>query len=155
MLIRRALISDAPAVTALYHDAYAENVRLGFPASAATVTREEVESWITGADLFVGLLHDVIVGAVRLKVYEEWGALVVGRLGVSGKWKGHGIGSALLTHAEQEAAAMGWKSLRLTTPIAHPYLPAMYRRRGYRDVGILELPDLPYDEVIMEKSLAD
>lgn len=103
--------------------------------------------------MYVGLINDQIVGSVRLMVHPEWKLLVLSRLGVLSKWKGHGVASQLMLFAEKEAVSMGWDTLRLTTPINHPYLPEMYRRKGYKDVGIREFLDLPYDEVILEKKL--
>jgi ribosomal protein S18 acetylase RimI-like enzyme len=151
--IRPATLADAPSLVNLYHDAYTENLALGFPASAATVSQAEVTSWIESDHLYVALHEGQLIGAVRLRLYPEWQTLVLGRLGVASAFKGQGVGSRLLSHAEAAAAAMGWERLRLTTPATHPYLPALYRRRGYQEVGIRPLPGLPYDEVILEKVL--
>jgi predicted N-acetyltransferase YhbS len=150
--IRRAKVEDAIEITNIYHDAYQENERLGFPASASTVKVKEVEKWISESNIFIALTNHEIVGAVRLAINDKMNKLVIGRLGVSSNWKGKGIASILMNYAENEALKLGWKTVTLTTPINHPYLPEMYRRRGYKDVGVRELEG-PYDEVVLEKIL--
>lgn len=150
---RKAKVEDASDVARIYHDAYQENIKMGFPASAVTVETKEVENWIKNAYIFVSFANDEMVGAVRIMIKPEWDVLVLSRLGISSKWKGKGIASKLMDFAEQEAVNLGWDKIRLTTPINHPYLPNMYRRRGYKDIGVREFNDLPYDEVILEKEL--
>jgi GNAT superfamily N-acetyltransferase len=153
VVIRRAVFDDVDTLVKLYHDAYQENVQLGFPASAANVEAEEVNTWIEDAYLFVAYIQDELLGAVRIMYDRNWDRLVLSRLGVPTSWKGKGIATQLMFYAEEYAKTLGFSVLRLTTAENHPYLPAIYRRKGYQDVGRRELTDRPYDEVILEKRL--
>jgi GNAT superfamily N-acetyltransferase len=152
---RQASANDSNELMKLYHDAYIENIKLGFPASAATVKEAEIQQWIEKAFVYVATLDDRIVASVRLIYREEWNSLVLSRLGVLSEWKGHGIASRLMEYVEKEAFNKGWTKIRLTTPATHPYLPNMYEKRGYIKIGIREFDDLPYKEVIMEKCLLE
>lgn len=153
LLIRRAIELDTGTLVTLYHDAYSENVSLGFPASAAYVKAEEVLEWITKDTVIVVEYEHNIIGSVRLKFDLLFDKLLLCRLGILSRWKGKGIASRLMDYSEKEAIKMGYDRLVLTTPLGHPYLPEMYKKRGYKPNGTLELPHLPYNEVIMEKSL--
>lgn len=153
VLIRRATKLDTVNLVKLYHDAYSENVRIGFPASAAYVKAEEVLDWITRDNVFVVEYERSLIGSVRLRYDFKFEKLLLCRLGILSRWKGRGIASKLMNYSEKEAIKNGYDRIILTTPLGHPYLPDMYKKRGYVPIGKLELPNLPYDEVIMEKKL--
>lgn len=150
--LRTATVDDAATLTELYHDAYAETVDAGFPMSAAWVERREVESWIRDHQVCVAVVDDELAGAVRLSDNGDE-TVRLSRLGVAVDWKGDGLGDELLSYAEERARTDGWERIRLTTPEDHPYLPAMYRRRGYERVGTQLLDERPYDEMVLEKEL--
>lgn len=150
--IREAGADDADALAAAYHSAYRENRRLGFPAKAGTVTGGEVRDWIQDSLVFVAEIDDRIVGGVRLEATEP-DRIQLSRLGVHADWRGQGIGSQLLDRAEATARNRGYRTIWLTTPPDHPYLPDLYRERGYARTGTYPLEYRDYDEIVMEKPL--
>lgn len=58
---------------------------------------------------------------------------------------------ALLDWAERVAAENGADVVWLTTPPDRPYLPTVYRERGYERTEPYPLEDRDCDEVVMER----
>ena len=152
VVIREATVADTDALAAVYRSAYSENQRLGFPTKAASATVETVEKWLRDDELFVAQVNDEIVGGVRLKQTDE-DRVKLSRLAIHEAWKGNGIGSELLDHAEMTAQERGFQTIWLTTPEQHPYLADLYRDRGYEKTAPYPLEYRNYDEVVMEKRL--
>ncbi|WP_248513995.1 GNAT family N-acetyltransferase [Sporosarcina sp. NCCP-2222] len=154
-IIERAKLSDAKSLAELYWDAYSENEKLGLPASASSVSVQEVEQWINNTILFVAKQPNppIIMGTVRLKFNEDWNCFVLSRLAVKSELKGQGLSKQLMKAAEKALADRKENVIRLTVAQKHPYLPTMYKRRGYNIVGERNLNDLSYNEFIMEKVL--
>ena len=148
--IRTAAISDAESLVDVYRSAYRENRRLGFPAKAESVERETVVEWIEAHHVFVAELDGAVVGGVRLEVSDP-DRVKLSRLGVHDDLKGRGLGSRLVRFAEKWAREQGYRSIWLTTPEDHPYLPGFYRDRGYERTGEYPLEYRDYDEIVMEK----
>lgn len=180
--IRRASADDAEELAAVYRSAYRENRELGFPAKAGSATPSEVADWIRDRRVYVAEIEDEIVGGVRLEAAEppetaerpeaterpesadqleagerpeatDSDCVKLSRLGVHESWKGEGVGSRLLDHAEDAVRYCGYEAIWLTTPGEHPYLPDLYRRRGYEKTGPYPLDFRQYDETVMEKQL--
>lgn len=149
--IRQATPQDAEQLVHVSHSAYRENRELGFPAKAGTATVEDVQEWVDDGRLAVGAQQ--VIGANRIDETAP-GRLKISRLGVHDDWKGHGVGSALLDRVEQLARAEGYEAVWLTTPGEQPYLPALYRDRGYTKTGEYPLEYREYDEIVM-KSIDD
>jgi GNAT superfamily N-acetyltransferase len=152
--IRTATPEDAAPLAAAYRDAYRENRDLGFPAKAESATAEEVTGWIRDHRVFVAEDHaeETLVGGVRLEATDDE-TVKLSRLGVREGWKGMGLGTRLLKHAERAARDDGYGTMRLTTPENHPFLVEFYRSRGYAVTGEYPLEYREYDEVVMEKRL--
>ena len=55
------------ALACVYHSAYQENRDLGFPASAESVTLDELEAWIEECDLSAVTLNDDVIGTIRVE----------------------------------------------------------------------------------------
>lgn len=149
--IRQASQEDVERLVAVYRSAYRENRQLGFPAKAGSATEADILDWLDAARVFVAVIDDQVVGAVRFEETSSKRAKI-SRLGVHEESKGNGIGSALLDHVEAFADAAGYGAVWLTTPAEHPYLPTLYRDRGYRRTGEHPLEYREYDEIVMEKS---
>ena len=155
--VRVATEADAAGLASVYHSAYRENRRLGFPAKAESVTEAEVHAWIREHTVFVATNEDDqserdVVGGVRLEGTSD-DVVKCSRLAVHEEYKGTGIGSRLLDCAETEVLERGEDTIRLTTPAEHPFLPDWYASRGYEVVGPYPLEYRDYDEVVMEKRL--
>jgi ribosomal protein S18 acetylase RimI-like enzyme len=151
--IEKAQYDDAEILVEIYRDAYSENEKLGFPSSASQVKINEVQDWISNMIVITAeeAGTSTIVGTVRLKYYEDWQCYVLSRLAVKSSSKGKGIAAKLMQYAETKLSEMSEKIVRLTVAQNHPYLVDMYKRKGYKIVGERILPDLSYDEFIMEK----
>jgi len=61
--------------------------------------------------------------------------LVVHRLAVDPARQRRGLAAALMTYAEQEAAAREYDAIRLDVFTRNPAATALYERRGYRRAG--------------------
>jgi len=149
---RQATADDADTLADVYRSAYRGNRQLGFPAKAESATTETVSAWIRDSQVSVAERQGDVVGGVRLE-RENPGRVHLSRFAVHEEWKGEGIGSGLLAHVEDEMQRQGVRTVWLTTPEEHPYLPDFYRSRGYRRAGDWPLDYREYDEIVMEKQL--
>ncbi|WP_231186517.1 GNAT family N-acetyltransferase [Haladaptatus sp. DYF46] len=152
--IRRASVTDAETLVDVYHSAYRENRELGFPAKAESVSESDIAEWIRTNRVYVAEGDDGVVGGVRLETTDE-DRVKLSRFGVHEDWKGEGIGSRLLEYVEDVVRADGYATIWLTTPGEHPFLPDLYRRRGYEKTGEYPLDFRRYDEIVMEKRVRD
>lgn len=150
--IRRATATDAETLAEVYRSAYRENRELGFPAKAGSATESEVAEWIRESRVYVAEIDDEVVGGVRLEATDSE-RVKLSRFGVRESRKGEGVGSRLLDYAEREVRDWGYSTVWLTTPGEHPFLPELYRRRGYEKTGPHPLDFREYDEIVMEKQV--
>lgn len=150
--VRRAIKRDAERLAEVYRSAYQENRRLGFPAKAENITGSTVTKWIREDWVLLAEVTGDVVGGVRLEATDAT-RVKLSRLGVHADWKGNGIGGLLLDAAEELARHEGYTHVWLTTPEAHPYLPDLYRRRGYDRTGTYPLDYREYDEIVMVKTV--
>lgn len=150
MEIQQATVTDAEELADVYRSAYQENRRLGFPTKAESATARTITEWIEDSQVYVAMIGDEIVGGVRLDVTDS-DCVKLSRLGVHEDWKGEGIGGNLLDHAEELAREWSHTAVWLTTPEDHPYLPDLYRCRGYKKTKPYPLEYRDYDEIVMEK----
>ncbi|WP_248908178.1 GNAT family N-acetyltransferase [Halocatena marina] len=150
--IREAVAADASDLVTVYQSAYRENRDRGFSAKMESVNERTVAEWIDEYRVYVATVDGDVIGGVRL---EETASerVKLSRLGVHDQWKGKGVGSRLIEYAENAMRASGYATIWLTTPQDHPYLPEVYRRRGYEKTGLYPLEYRRYDEIIMEKQL--
>ncbi|UTF54192.1 GNAT family N-acetyltransferase [Natronosalvus rutilus] len=167
--IRPATLADAPTLARLYRDAYTTNVDLGFPSRAAHADRAALEDWIREGRIFVAVASRAdpdgraddrptggkLVGAIRYRDEGKYDpdAPEFGRLAVPPRARGRGIASVLIDHVEALARREDHGRMRLRTFAGHPFLPEIYRRRGYRDVRVRELEGAPFDVLHMQKEL--
>jgi ribosomal protein S18 acetylase RimI-like enzyme len=138
--IRTAQIEDLNGMQKLYVEA-AIWIRSsqGFTQwSEDTFTRDYLEQFISGNDVFVAYLEGELVGcfSIQWKYEDKWGELFhenagyVYRLVVLRKYKGQGIGNHFLTWAEAYIKNEGKKWLRLDCMADNPVLNQYYRSLG-------------------------
>lgn len=151
--IERAEPGDAAALASVYQSAYQENRELGFPGKAESVAESTVADWIEQHRVFVAMVESKIIGGVRLEETDP-NRIKLSRLGVHEDWKGQGVGSELLDYAESTVRNEDYRTIWLTTPGEHPFLPEFYRSRGYERTGEYPLEYREYDEITMEKRLS-
>ncbi len=151
--IRPATVADAPTLARLYREAYAMNVDLGFPSRAVEATSADLEGWIREARLFVASDGGKLVGAIRYRDEGKYDpdAPEFGRLAVPPRARGRGHADSLIHHVESVAKRAGHDRLRLRTFDGHPFLPEMYRHRGYEPTRVRELEGAPFDVLHMCK----
>lgn len=146
MLIRRATAADVDAVVALVESAYrGDSSRTGWTTEADLLDGQR-----TDADEVRAVLDDLVVA-------EEDGGLVgcctlipredhayFGMFAVRPGMQGGGVGSRLLTAAEDLAAEHGAKRVEMTVISSRRELVDFYLRRGYVDTG--ETRPFPYGD---------
>ncbi|MFC7135629.1 GNAT family N-acetyltransferase [Halobaculum litoreum] len=157
--IRPAADADAPALAALYRDAYGRLADAGFPSSAAETDAAEVREWLAERDCWVvddPAGHDDaprVAAAIQLRGREDWPCPEVCRLAVAPERRREGLGAALLDHAEAVVAERGHDRVRLRSFTDHPFLLDWYAARGYERVGLQRLDSRPFDVPILERRL--
>jgi phosphinothricin acetyltransferase len=163
VLIRAALPADVPAITRIYNEGIRDRLAT---LETAERTPEERREWLAARDE----RHPVLV-AERDGVVAGWGSLnsfnprpayrfvVDFSVYVAQEARGTGVGSALLAALIERAKALDYHKLVLA---AFPFNEAgmrLYRRFGFRDVGIYReqgvLDDRWVDVIIMERLLDD
>lgn len=87
-----------------------------------------------GIRLFVARWEDAAVGCCVL-LDQEPGIAELKRMIVDERFRGRGVGAALLHGAEAAARAAGIRTLRMEVSIRNTDGQALYRRAGYRDRG--------------------
>ena len=120
-------------------------------------TRAVVESDIAKGTLYVLEEAGVTLACITLDPIQDpayarlaWTmpepALVVHRLCVDPTARGRGLAGELMSFAEKFAREHGYRSIRLDAFSANPHALALYRGRGYSDVGEVFFPrrDLPF-----------
>ena len=127
MILRRALLSDAEALTRCIAAAYAPYMGLGLPPVAEgvgddirdhTVWVAEVDGAVQGG---IVLALDKTAHIVNLAVHPDAG--------------GHGIGKALISAALEAAQAAGHTQIALATHIDMTGTQAFYRKTGWQETG--------------------
>lgn len=131
------------------------------PFSTSEAQRERFSGWVESGCFYVVVDGGEIVGTVVLSDqtpdYARDGcagraaACYLEALAVHRDYAGRGVGSALLSWAEQEALARGVRVVRLDCWAGNPSLRAYYRRAGFAEVAAIELGT--WEGVLFEKTL--
>ncbi|RKR88905.1 N-acetylglutamate synthase-like GNAT family acetyltransferase [Micromonospora pisi] len=114
--------------------------QLGYPTDEAAVHErldywlDDVSSWLVGADdggdlVGVAALHVIPM----LEVTGRFGRLVA--LVVDDRYRGQGVGYALVTAVEQRAREAGCLRLEVTSSRHRDRAHAFYQRLGYEDAS--------------------
>lgn len=161
MRIRPADPGDAEAISEIYNQGIADRV-----ATLETKLRspEERRSWLAAR----GLRHPVVVcegkhgvcGWASLNSFnprEAYDSVADFSIYVDRGARSRGVGSALLAHLERLAASLEYHKLVLAMLSSNGAGIALYRRRGFREVGTYREHGLIdgrwVDILIMEKIL--
>jgi N-acetylglutamate synthase-like GNAT family acetyltransferase len=135
--IRPARPDDVEGLLELVHSAYRGDAsRAGWTTEADLIDgsrtdAEELHELLP--DLLVATDGDDLVGCCALTVRGDRGYF--GTFAVRPTLQGGGVGSALLTAAEDRARALGLRAVEMTVLSARTELLAYYDRRGYVDTG--------------------
>ncbi|SFT03732.1 GNAT family N-acetyltransferase [Halostagnicola kamekurae] len=152
--VQRATAAVAEQLAEVYQSAYQENRRLGLPNNEAeSVSKKRIAGLIRKSTVYVAKKGDDVIGGVCLENTDS-DRVKLRRLAVHEDWKGEGVGRQLLDYAEEQAQYHGYATIWLITPKAHPYLPEMYRQRGYEDVETVSQENYDFEFLVMEKRMS-
>ena len=126
--LRQAMATDATAIRELTRDAYAKWVPL-IGREPKPMTADYAEAVHNHR---IDLLHLEGTLAALIETIAEADHLLVENVAVSPGFQGRGLGRKLMAHAEQLAAAAGYREIRLYTNKLFAENVALYRRLGYR-----------------------
>jgi len=131
MNIRPADASDLTAMTRIVTEAYSKYIdRIG---KVPGPMLDDYPAHVRNHTVWVIDYHGAIAGLVVL--LPENDHLLLDNVAVDPACHGHGIGRALMTFAEQEAARRGYRELRLYTHERMTENLAMYPALGWQETG--------------------
>jgi GNAT superfamily N-acetyltransferase len=126
--IRRAMPGDAAALAELSGE-------LGYPAEPDEIQRRLV-ALPADDDVWVATIGDEVVGwihcSLRRSLVVEPGIEILGNV-VGERWRGRGVGRALMAAAEQSASDRDVSVVRLRSGSHRDEAHAFYRAVGYRE----------------------
>ena len=152
--IRKAAAKDIAAIEKIYEDAHREKKAGRTPTGweqGVYPVRKTAEEALRRDDLYVledddGIRGTGIINHLQVDAYEkgEWKVaaegeevLVIHTMIISAQSKGKGYGPAFVRYYEKMAQEKGCLSLRLDTNARNTAARQMYRKLGFREVGIV------------------
>jgi len=130
-VIRRAHADEAAAVTALVRAAFA--IYLPRTCAPPAPMLMDYDAAIAAGLVDVAVEAHIVTGMILLRDRPDH--LLLDVVAVDPQLAGRGIGSALLAHAEAEAARRHLPEIRLFTHAAMTESQAIYLRRGYTETS--------------------
>jgi ribosomal protein S18 acetylase RimI-like enzyme len=145
--LRRATAADLPTIKAIIDAAYAKYLsRMDKPPGPMLrdygPSVEDGTTWVTGSPI-----------VAVLTLYPRENHLLIENIAVHPGAQGRGLGRALMSFAEQEAARRGLTRMALVTHEVMTENQAIYARLGYTEVE--RRTEDGYRRIYMEKSLPD
>jgi GNAT superfamily N-acetyltransferase len=150
------------ALTRLLHRAYGPLAKLGLNCTAAFQGPEMTRQRVEHGHCLVALDEKVLVGTILVNAEipntlgAQFGRPEVASLhqfAVSPQCQGRGVGSLLLSRAEEYVTALGLTAIALDTAEPDPRRVAFFVRRGYRTIAPIQWSGKTYRSVIMSKEL--
>jgi GNAT superfamily N-acetyltransferase len=130
-VVRPAAASDAERLAAL-------STELGYPMTAGeAVTRFEELAGHEDHVLLVAEIEGRVEGWIqvsRTRVFEAGPSAEIAGLVVDATARGRGIGAALVAAAEDWAASLGCRALRVRCNVVRERAHAFYRRERFREI---------------------
>jgi predicted N-acetyltransferase YhbS len=150
-------------LTSLLHRAYRELAERGLNITAADQSVETTRWRVSEGQCFVAEAEGQLVGTVTLGTrfmdgpafYHEKGVAVLGQFAVDPKFRGLGLGEALMRTVERTAQVSGYSVLALDTPQPADHLIEYYQKRGFKAVGTHQWSGKTYLSVLLAKQLGD
>src|ERR1051326_9205717 len=138
--IRLAVPSDAEKITALINAAF--RIVEGFFIDGNRITLEEVQQSFASGAFLVACEGDDLSGCVYVEPRRE--RVYLGLLSVDPARQQKGIGSWLMTAAEEYGREKGARFMDIYIVNLRTDLPPFYRQRGYVENGTTPFPpDVP------------
>ena len=172
-LIRIATENDLDAVEEIYNEIHREEengkITTGWLRNIYPI-RETAEAAVKRGDLFVLEERGVVLGSgiinqIQVDVYAtaawenevpDHQVCVLHTLTIAPSYAGRGLGTQFVNFYERFAAERGFTELRIDTNARNTAARAMYRRLGYKEIGIVPtvfngIPDVQL--VLLEKKI--
>ena len=154
MKTRAAAIEDAETIARLVNDAFRPE---RFFSNGDRTSPEKVRALMPKGKFVLVEEVDALIGCVYIELRGERGYF--GLLAVDPQFQRAGLGSRLISVAEEYCRAEGCQFMDLTIVNLRTELPAFYRRLGYAESGTLPFPsdqqaNQPCHLVKMTKPLA-
>ncbi|MFC5701684.1 GNAT family N-acetyltransferase [Cohnella faecalis] len=152
-LIRTAEDHELILVHRLMREAFEEyRDRLNPPSGALREEVEDIRNKIAGRGGAV-IAWDGKEPLGSAQYYYEESYMYIGRVSVSGKARGRGIGQELMTCLENMARNRQVSEARIEVRLSLPGNIAFYEKRGYEVVEMLEYPNKTDAWYVMKKVL--
>jgi GNAT superfamily N-acetyltransferase len=153
---------SADALTLLIRKAYKQLAELGFRYWATHQSVADTRTRMARGECYVAVRAGCVVGTIVLNGPERRGEVpwydrpevaTFHQFAVEPELQRQGVGSALLAHAEERAAALGARELACDTATGAEHLIQFYARRQFREVGTADWEMTNYESVILSKRL--
>ena len=161
------LLSDTDSLedlTALIHRAYGQLADLGFRYWGTHQSVEDTRQRISNGECYVALSNSQLVGTVVVNLpentspnpwYDNHDVTTFHQFAVDPKFQKQGIGMQLLDVIERRAAELGARELACDTAEGATHLIALYKQRGFVEVGKADWGETNYESVVLSKNLLD
>jgi ribosomal protein S18 acetylase RimI-like enzyme len=153
VIIREAGHDELNTVKQIIHDSFKEYTGILHPPSGAL--RETVDSIQKriddGGGAIVALVDGEAVGAALYEYKEQF--MYIGRVAVLPRFRGRGIGKAIVLYLENLAKAAGCLTTRIEVRLSLPGNLTMYQRLQYIPIEEHEYPDKTDRWYIMSKRI--
>jgi N-acetylglutamate synthase-like GNAT family acetyltransferase len=152
--LRLARMTEAETITSIINAAFRQAE--SFFIERDRIDLETVQSLLSKGEFLISDEHGAITGCVYVEMRGDRSYL--GLLAVDPKAQKSGLGSSLMTAAEDHCRNAGSRFMDIQTVNLRKELPDFYHRRGYVETGIAPFPvdvntKLPCHFVKMSKPL--
>jgi GNAT superfamily N-acetyltransferase len=150
-------------LTRMLHASYARLWAMGFNYTAVDQSEDVTRRRLEGGTCFVSEHEGRLAGTIAYKPpginaacahYTQPLVATIGQFAVLPELQGHGLGSGLLTAAEDLAINEGAAKLALDTAQGAAHLIEWYQKRGYRFIEYAQWEGKTYRSVILTKPLS-
>jgi GNAT superfamily N-acetyltransferase len=152
LTIREARANDTDDLLRVINDAF---VVEEFFTPGPRLTRAQLDQYQARGTFLVAESDDAFAGCVFVDASRPSGYF--GLLSVDRSLQQRGIGSRLITAAEDRCRAAGCSSIRIRVVNLRAELPPFYRTRGYAETGIEAFESsktsIPCHFIVMSKAL--
>ncbi len=153
MYLREAMDAEAPVLLGVLQAAFEEyRGRLDPPSGVHNETVETLRQKLKTGAAVLALVHDDVAGCVFYHL--ETSHVYLGRLSVLPRYRGHGVGRALVEYVERRALELDMPRVQLGVRLVLSHIRTYYERLGYHPVRFTAHEGYAAPtSVIMEKTL--
>lgn len=166
MNFRLISCSDIPAYQQLLHRSYQATSQLGIHFAAATVESEEIVHHIDSNAVYIIEKDNKLISTLSIRFPwgnnpGPYGLPHLGWFATDPIYKGQGYGNALWDWVEKEVLINQLKlpAVTLGTAANHPWLANIYRKKGYQQIGQVNLTSdhttLYFEKILNHKNYSE